>query len=505
MISTAHIAYGRYETALEVLKPWRSDETYGETGDFLSTLCLVFSGKIEEAATLVGEIQTQTTRHDLTLFVLSQCWNFSDLEIGDRFWNAIQHHVRDRSQGVELSQLWVLFAAFCGHLSQQDLAVLGREYGRQVRDFCGARPTEPQVPVHAEPNPARPLRVGILWQYFNSIVNVQCLSHLSKDDIVFFGYSQRLPDKYHDTAGTDWLLSLRGLRGLTSLERAQAIKNDQLDLLITFDNPGVLGDDSVLYFRPAKRIASFSNMFFTSGEIGIDSYIFAESVFGDANPEEFSERIIRTPFPLKIFESLHGHCLDPLEEPSDRLVIGSIASEFKLTDKWFQVIREILDAMPEVRFAIDCSKYSPFIEGRVKRAMYKAGIQPDRVTMSMSVSTTTFRDRLAKYTLVVDTQPFTGNLTSLQALSAGVPVVTSRGETIAGRHTVAILDAIGESSLIAPSFNAQIDLAIHLLRSPDVRAELRRRLPVLVRQSPIGDPKVIAEAFKAAIFEAVSE
>ena len=138
---------------------------------------------------------------------------------------------------------------------------------------------------------------------------------------------------------------------------------------------------------------------------------------------------------------------------------------------------------------------SPLASARkaIRRLFADADFPVGQLRLSFVDSRTPFRERLSHFSLVFDSSPFTGNLTSFQALSAGVPVVTVRGATIPSRHTAGLLEVIGEPSLITHSLAEQVARTIELLNAPDQLAALRERLPGKVRASPMADPRALGQ------------
>jgi predicted O-linked N-acetylglucosamine transferase (SPINDLY family) len=92
----------------------------------------------------------------------------------------------------------------------------------------------------------------------------------------------------------------------------------------------------------------------------------------------------------------------------------------------------------------------------------------------------------------LDPLPYSGGATTCDALWMGVPVVTCRGRTFAGRQSANHLANVGLDEWIASDLDEYVELAVRwasdLRRLAELRAGLRRR----VAESPLCDGKRVA-------------
>lgn len=88
-------------------------------------------------------------------------------------------------------------------------------------------------------------------------------------------------------------------------------------------------------------------------------------------------------------------------------------------------------------------------------------------------------DHLARHRLAdlfLDTLPHNAHTTTSDALWAGLPVLTCRGTTFAGRVAASLLQAIGLPDLVTRSLDDYEALALRLAREPALLASLMERL-----------------------------
>src|SRR4029079_18565710 len=123
------------------------------------------------------------------------------------------------------------------------------------------------------------------------------------------------------------------------------------------------------------------------------------------------------------------------------------------------------------------------------------GIQAERIIFE---GRAICRDLMAAYgrvDLALDTQPYSGGLTTCEALGMGVPVVTWPGQTFAGRHATSHLTNAGLTQFIADSREAYIDLAVQWASRIDELATIRAALRHQIQASPLCNARQFASDF----------
>jgi protein O-GlcNAc transferase len=130
------------------------------------------------------------------------------------------------------------------------------------------------------------------------------------------------------------------------------------------------------------------------------------------------------------------------------------------------------------------------IEANLRKEAAARGIDPARLVFAgrLPLDQHLARQRLAD--LFLDTLPYNAHSTASDALWAGLPLVTCRGTSFAGR----VLHAIGLSELVTHDLAAYEALALRLARDPSLLRRVRERLAENRTTYPLFDTDHFAAA-----------
>ena len=127
------------------------------------------------------------------------------------------------------------------------------------------------------------------------------------------------------------------------------------------------------------------------------------------------------------------------------------------------------------------------------------GIDPDRLIFARFVPRA--EDHLARLgtaDLFLDTLPYNAHATAADALYAGLPVLTCKGQTFAGRVAASLLHAAGLPELVTHSLDAYEALALRLADEPGMLANLKARLAQNRHTRPLFDTAGFTRHLEAA-------
>jgi len=99
--------------------------------------------------------------------------------------------------------------------------------------------------------------------------------------------------------------------------------------------------------------------------------------------------------------------------------------------------------------------------------------------------------------VALDTFPYGGGTTTMEAIWQGVPVVTFHGDRWASRQTASILRAAGLGEFVAADLDGYVALAVALAAQPERVTRVRREMRERVRASDACNGERLARDMEA--------
>ena len=295
--------------------------------------------------------------------------------------------------------------------------------------------------------------------------------------------------------------SWRDIRGYSDEALSKLIEEDGIDILV--DLAGHTAHNRLLVFarKPAPVQVSWLGYFNTTGLDAIDYFISDQYSSPPGGAQAFSEQVVRLPGSRFCYRP-PAYAPPVLASPvlaSGQITFGSFNNLAKLNRQvialWARVLHEVANARLVLKSKLlsDESTRQRYLE-----LFREAGISPDRLDLRGSSSHAGMLKEYGEIDIALDPFPFTGGLTTLEALWMGVPVVTLAGETLVSRQSASFLTVMGQSALIANSEREYVEIAKSLAGDVIRLENLRGVLRPLMQDSPLCDKENFARNLEHA-------
>ena len=265
----------------------------------------------------------------------------------------------------------------------------------------------------------------------------------------------------------------------TKSDRDVARLLDDLRIDITVDLQGHHSGarPGILALRPAPIQVNFAIFPGTMGADFID-YIIADAIVLPLDRQPYyTERIVHLPDCYQVKRRIVAARTPTRAEvglPAEGFVFCCFNSNRKFTPGVFDVWMRLLRALEgSVLWLLSHNKDA---EKNLRKEAASRGVDPERLLFAKEakIENHLARQRLAD--LFLDTLPYNAHATASDALWAGLPLLTCRGEAFAGRVAASLLCAIGLSELVTHNLEDYETLALRLAREPNLLRAYRDRL-----------------------------
>jgi predicted O-linked N-acetylglucosamine transferase (SPINDLY family) len=147
-------------------------------------------------------------------------------------------------------------------------------------------------------------------------------------------------------------------------------------------------------------------------------------------------------------------------------------------------------AVPDSRLRLQNSQLD-FLDvlNDMRERLINAGVDLDRVEFQGYSERQKYLASYAEVDIVLDTHPYPGGTTTVEALWMGVPTITMTGGTMLARQGESILHAVGIPQCVAGSEDEFLAIAIRMATDINELAVMRQTLRALASKSILFDAR----------------
>ncbi len=333
----------------------------------------------------------------------------------------------------------------------------------------------------------KPLRIG----YLSNCMRRHSVGWLSRwliqyhnhDQFQFYGYFWNSQAPVRDPL-QQWFMEHfdhSHLLGRESLDIANQIYQDEIDILIDLDSITADISASVMMLKPAPIQVTWLG-WDASGIPAIDYFIADPYVLPDNAEAHYSEKIWRLP---ETYLAVDGFEVgvptlrrEQLGIPSDAIIYWSGQSSYKRHPATVRSQLQIIKAVPNSYLLVkSIADETSSIQAYFQQIAAEVGVDNDRLRFLPDVrEEEVHRANLGIADVVLDTYPYNGATTTMETLWMGIPMVTRVGQTFSSRNSYGMMVNAGLTEGITWSEEEYVQWGIRLGTELELRQKIAWKL-----------------------------
>lgn len=276
-------------------------------------------------------------------------------------------------------------------------------------------------------------------------------------------------------------------KSLSDADLHQRIMKDQIDILV--DLSGHMAGHRLLTFARRSAPIQITQIGYpaSTGLDQMDFRITDHWMDPEGSAEAFhTEQLLRLPhcaFCYQPFSQTPDPGFPPMLE-NGKVTFGSFNNFAKVSSEAATAWEKILNTIPDSRLVI-------LIKGgesnRPDITRKFPSIVPERIFLQNLLPRSAYLELHLQVDILLDSFPYSGGLTTFEALWMGVPGATLASEHSSGRHGVSIYQNLGLPEFIAQDVSEYIRINTELAQNPDRLSLLRSTLREKMTHSPLMD------------------
>jgi tetratricopeptide (TPR) repeat protein len=297
-------------------------------------------------------------------------------------------------------------------------------------------------------------------------------------------------------AAAAWAKNVRDLSRLSDRNALQAIRSDNLDILVDMVGRAAGNRLAIFAARAAPLQVGWHDQFYPSGIEAMDYLVTDRWLSPPGAEADFSEKLLRLP---------HGRMAyspPPAGEPVPEGVMSrrfiSLNRFSKINPAVVAVWAEVLRALPDWTMLLKARGGEDADLGFLIRGRFADhGVAGERIIIEGGGSYAQAMQAYNGAAIALDPFPFTGCSTTCDALWMGLPVITWPRQTIASRQSVALLEAAGKGAWIAKDAADYVAIAAKLAADVDGRSDWRMQAREVLRPAFCDPTRLARELLQA--------
>jgi protein O-GlcNAc transferase len=252
-----------------------------------------------------------------------------------------------------------------------------------------------------------------------------------------------------------------------------------IDIAVDLTGFTALARTDIFSYRAAPIQVNYLGYPGTTGAEYID-YIIADPIIIPSESQQYySEKVVYLPNSYQVNDRQRSitnkvFTKDELGLPKDSFVFCCFNNNYKITpntfDGWVRILKAVKGSV------LWLLEDNPIAALNLRKEAQFRGLDPNRLVFAKRIDPSEHLARHRAADLFIDTLPYNAHTTASDALWAGLPVLTCKGESFASRVAASLLKAIELPELITTTQEQYEATAIELATNPEKLKDIKNKL-----------------------------
>ncbi len=270
--------------------------------------------------------------------------------------------------------------------------------------------------------------------------------------------------------------------GLDNTTLSNIIRVKKVDVLV--DLAGHTAGNRLPLF--AQRVApvqlAWLGYFGTTGLKNMDAVVLGEAHCSASTQSFYCENLRTVPGTHFVYQK-PDYLPERQHLPAKHIRFASFNNTAKLNTEVIACWAKILQLVPDSSLTLKWKSLSdPSFARHIANRFGNFGISSDRLLLEPHTDHLNMLESYNAIDIALDPFPYSGGITSFEAMSMGVPLITYPWQRPASRQGAALLKQLAYPELIAGNANEYIQIAVALANDTERRVRLHAELPQKLSQ-----------------------
>ena len=315
-------------------------------------------------------------------------------------------------------------------------------------------------------------------------------------DIKTFAYYNNNFEDFKTKELKELFYSFENISNISDSNTIKKIQNDKINILIDLSGYSFKNRLSVFLAKPAPIQITALGFLQSTGLKEIDYILADKNVISDESL--FTEKILRMPdcWSTLDVKDINYIIKDLPYEKNKFITFGAYNSFQKLNEKTFNLWSKILEKISHARIFFNNSSFKQkSIKDYIYKQFEKNFISRERIKIGDGGNRELYLKSFNDIDLLLDTYPYGGGTTALEAVWMCVPILTLTGKNFVSRGATSINVQLGLDKLNSKNDEEYINKAIYYSNNLNELKNIKSHLMLTRENNNVFNSKLYAENF----------